>query len=683
MLPFLPEPRRAGPFFATQEPEIHRTIVSMKCSVNIIAAALILGWAASAPGDVTGQWEFNGDLSASIGIPLEAQGIAATDSQFGTTAALGVPDINGQVAQIMRFPAMPTSADGYKMFPNASTNGSTGDVNQYSVIMDILYPSSSGGFRALFQTSASNNSDADWFVNGSNGLGISQDYNGILTPDTWHRIALVVDLDQADDAKRYLNYIDGVLAGDSLTGGTPGGRFSVWPASSSNPSWIFADNDGETAVGYVNSLQFWDRALSAPEIAFLGGPAAAGIPSTLPVQTNITVTVTPMQVTNVVGMTGNHFTAEALGPGTLSYQWYHNGAAMPEQTASMLRLTNLQLTNAGSYTVGVSSGTLSITSSPPAVLTVQSAAPTRVTGQWDFEQGDLRATIGQPLQFFDAAVQADVQFYSTTIFGISDIDGQAANVMLCNPSTANTTNWNGLIMTHGISPNGGGARVNQYTVIIDLLYPTWSSGFYRALWQTDPLNTSDAETFFDNFNGLGISVKYHGTLTLDTWHRVVLAFDLTKREFGKYIDGTNVMTRADGDAPYGPNDAQYLFVGTDPNTDGGVDMRWSLGPTALLLADDDGEIQPVYVSSIQVRSGRMTDAAIAALGAPTAAKIPIPPTPATVQATRSAESIQIDWTGSALESAPTAKGPWNEVTGALQPHVIAAPTGNQFFRARQ
>ena len=85
-------------------------------------------------------------------------------------------------------------------------------------------------------------------------------------------------------------------------------------------------------------------------------------------------------------------------------------------------------------------------------------------------------------------------------------------------------------------------------------------------------------------------------------------------------------------------------------------MRWSLGPTALLLADggNDGEVQPVYVSSVQVRSGRMTDAAIAALGTPTANKIP--QVPAAIQARRSGTSVVIDWTGTVLESAAKCDG---------------------------
>lgn len=251
----------------------------MKRIFTVITVSLALGIGASARAAVTGQWEFNGDYSASVGLALEPAGIAATGSQFGTTTALGVPDINGEPAQIMRFPKMDGSADGYKLFPNASTNGTTGDVNQYSLLMDILYPSSSGGYRALFQTSASNNNDADWFVNGANGVGTLGAYGGNLTPDTWHRIALVVDLEQTDTAKKFSTYIDGVLAGTSDLGsqGAPGGRYSVWPASSGNPSWIFSDNDGETAIGYVNSVQFCDTALSAAEIAALGGPTALGI----------------------------------------------------------------------------------------------------------------------------------------------------------------------------------------------------------------------------------------------------------------------------------------------------------------------------------------------------------------------------------------------------------------------
>jgi len=41
---------------------------------------------------------------------------------------------------------------------------------------------------------------------------------------------------------------------------------------------LLTDEDGETAPGFVNSIQFHNLALSATDIAFLGGPQASGIP---------------------------------------------------------------------------------------------------------------------------------------------------------------------------------------------------------------------------------------------------------------------------------------------------------------------------------------------------------------------------------------------------------------------
>ena len=123
----------------------------MKRILTSITITLIFGLGVSVNAAVTGQWDFNNsNYVATVGLDLVPQGIAVTDTAFGTTTALGVPDIGGQVAQVMKFPLMPKSADGYQMFPNAPANGSTADVNQYTLIMDILYPSSSCCYVELF-----------------------------------------------------------------------------------------------------------------------------------------------------------------------------------------------------------------------------------------------------------------------------------------------------------------------------------------------------------------------------------------------------------------------------------------------------------------------------------------------------------------------------------------------------
>ncbi len=251
---------------------------------TLLCSLLLVLFTLSSRAGVTGQWEFNGDFSAAIGAALVPQGIAVSQSVFGTTTALGVPDIGGVVAQVMRFPMMPTSADGYKMFPGAPANGSysAGDVNRYSLVMDVLYPAASDNvYRALFQTSADNSNDADFFVGDgtttpqADGIGISGVYNGTILPNTWYRIALVVNLDTPTGTPTYYKYINGALVGSQELRAS---RFAPWSLESGNPSWIFSDNDGETALGYVNSVQFSDYPMTAAEIALLGGPSAAGIP---------------------------------------------------------------------------------------------------------------------------------------------------------------------------------------------------------------------------------------------------------------------------------------------------------------------------------------------------------------------------------------------------------------------
>lgn len=648
----------------------------MKKCIFEMVVALAVGAGLPSYAAVTAQWDFNNsNFVATVG--QDMQDYAAVYYGATTPTTFTTATIDGQTAVVMNFPAC-TSTEGYLATPDVPATAPYGLGNKYSLVMDIMYPAgSSGDYRGLIQIDTLDNlNDADLFVDGGNGIGISSVYNGLLTPDVWHRVAFVFDLvydpTNAVDLQVLRKYVDGIRVGEQ-TLGQPDGR---WALSPGYQVLLFTDNDGETAPGFVNSLQFRDDVLSDTDVFALGKATAAGIPTNIPVFTDLSVTVNSTNVSDVVGMNGTYFTSYVVGTGTYAYQWYRNGSAVPDQTNANLRIMNVQVSDSGSYTLVVNNGLQNATSAPPSVLTVGPAPGNSVTGQWDFNQGNLNATIGEPLQYFDATVQQDTQFGTTTSFGISDIGGQPVNVMYFAPSVAS---WGGYVMTHNIGGNGGGTNANQYTLIFDLLSPNTSAG-YRALLQTGTGNTNDAEAFFNAANGLGISGSYQGNLTPDEWHRVVLAFDLTQREFGKYIDGVSVLTAPIGASPMGVHDAQYLSNSTNVLAGGSVDMRWSLESSALLLGDEDGDLQPMYISSIQIRSGRMTDVEIAALGGATPGKIPVG---VSLKATRSGNSITIVWTGSALESAPTPSGPWTEVTGAASPHIIANPTGNQFFRVRQ
>ncbi len=453
---------------------------------SLLSAFLVL----SSRAAITGQWDFeNGDLTATIGSPMQYRGTTASQTQFGTTTALGVTTINGQVGRVMRFPACSPS-QGYVVAHGAAPNGGGSRVNQYTLILDVLFPSTSTGYRAFWQTDTNNVADADLFVNGANGIGITGIYDGDLTSGTWHRVAFAFDLLTSTLSK----YLDGALVGTQTLSEGVDGRWSLGPTA-----LLFTDEDNETGVGYVGSIQFHNRTLTAGEIGALGGPNAAGIPT--------------------------------WSGGGIA-QWEFNG-------------------NLASSTGG-------------ANLTAEASAPATTPGV----------------------------SYTTTSIG-----GQTAQV-------ASFTRGTLFRMIHGLAANGGGSYVNQYTLIMDVMFPSRPNDF-TVLWQTNPNNANDGDWFINASGGLGISSVYGGSLANGVWNRVALVVDGVAGTFTSYLNGAGV---------------QQISGVT-------LDGRWSLDTAALLFADDNQENAAGYINSVQLRGSALAAADLAALGGPQAAGIPLPQTP--------------------------------------------------------
>lgn len=222
-----------------------------------------------------------------------------------------------------------------------------------------------------------------------------------------------------------------------------------------------------------------------------------------------------------------------------------------------------------------------------------------VTGQWDFNSGDLSATVGTALGDFGGTTLA------ATTFGTATIGGNSANVM--NFPAASPTQ--GYIMTHGMAPNGGGSYVNQWSLIMDIMYPTASAGAWRGLLQSNQSNSNDGDLFVNPGNGIGTGGQYAGVIVANTWHRVAFVFDLTLGpglQLRKFIDGSLVGTQSAGS----------------------LDGQFGLDPTALLFTDEDNETKAGSVNSIQIHDTVLSDSYIAGLGGATAAGIAAVPEPA-------------------------------------------------------
>jgi hypothetical protein len=241
-----------------------------------------------------------------------------------------------------------------------------------------------------------------------------------------------------------------------------------------------------------------------------------------------------------------------------------------------------------------------------ALLCIGSLRAQQPSGQWDFNNGDLSAAIGAPLQYVDGAggaTQSGTQFGTTTSFAIPDIAGAAAQVMKFPSNSVSM----GYSMPTPAAGNGNGSLVNQWTLIMDLLFTGQSHSSWRALLQTDPdgsINVN-AEFFINPGNGIGVDGAFAGVVKSNTWHRIGLVVDQSDggpNQIRKYIDGVEVGVQKAG----------------------GLDGRWALaaGATATLFTDDSGEANGGYVNSIQLRAEALSKSQMVALAGPTAAGIP-------------------------------------------------------------
>ncbi|MBI3850179.1 MAG: metallophosphoesterase [Verrucomicrobia bacterium] len=225
------------------------------------------------------------------------------------------------------------------------------------------------------------------------------------------------------------------------------------------------------------------------------------------------------------------------------------------------------------------------------IATFLSASPLfGAIAQYDFNGNLNSSTSGVVLTtgFAAPATNAVVVFTNMTI------NGNTAQV-------ASFTRGTYFTMSHGLGANGGGSKLNQYTLILDVMFPSRPSG-WAVLYQTTPQNTNDGEWFINPSQGLGISSVYGGTVADGTWHRLAVVVDSAAGTLTSFINGTPVQQVG------GPT----------------VDGRWAMGPTVLLFADDDLENAAGFVNSVQLRAEAMTTNEIAALGGATATGIPMP-----------------------------------------------------------
>lgn len=205
-------------------------------------------------------------------------------------------------------------------------------------------------------------------------------------------------------------------------------------------------------------------------------------------------------------------------------------------------------------------------------------------GLWEFNGPDYTAaTIGAPLELVGSIEE---------IFGVDAEDGAI---------TIGEGSY--FVCTHGIAPNGGGAKVNEWTLLIDFAYLPGSlndpPNGYNDLFQTDPTNADDSDWTINSSGAVGIgAVGYTSaagfTTEADVWYRMVLVVENGVRH-DVYFDGVEILK----------------------GNQQGIDGRYSLAETLLLFCagyNQDGDDAPIDITTVAIWDRPLTASEVLSLG---------------------------------------------------------------------
>ena len=147
------------------------------------------------------------------------------------------------------------------------------------------------------------------------------------------------------------------------------------------------------------------------------------------------------------------------------------------------------------------------------------------------------------------------------------------------------------ILAHGLSPSGGGSRVNEFSLIIDVKVP--QLGRWYCMYQSNLANNDDGEWFVNPNGAIGVGQTGYTPRVIEPneWFRIGIAVKNGYR-YDYYVDGQKRLT----------------------GNPGPVDGRFSLDTAVLLFADENQEDNMLDVADIRLYSRALSDSEMYALG---------------------------------------------------------------------
>lgn len=355
----------------------------------------------------------------------------------------------------------------------------------------------------------------------------------IIQFNTWYHVAMTYD---GSALKLYVNgSLDGSVSG---SGPVPAKAVPLRIGGPSSGPWWFN--------GRVDEVSLYQRALSASEIQAVYNAGSAGkcLAPTAP-----SIVSQPANQNTTLGGTAS-FSVTANGTQPLFYQWQFGTTALLGATNSTLTLTNVQLVNAGPYSVIVSNsaGSLLSTTATLSVNGTCAAPPAELVSWWPGNGNASDVAGGQNGIFMNP------EFASGEVGQSFKFDGSGNNIRVPAAPSLDLGKAAGLTIEAWVNPVDA-AKANP---IVEWL-PA-SAGSYGVHFYAGGLGQLYANVYGGGDHVIQTST---GILTNGGFQHVALTYDKASGSARLFVNGAMLVQTSF--ATFVPETSQDLYIGYRPN----------------------------------------------------------------------------------------------------------------------
>ena len=235
--------------------------------------------------DLVGYWNFESGYESVAGGAFEfldgSKGATSQKAAIKLASEFGLKKPGADDQSVLHVPKCEPGM-GFKAKLKAHPAGIVGAVNEFTLAFQVYFQNSvSGTWRALLETTSPHladfysnperdvfyATDADFFINESDGVGILGNYIGLISPEQWTWI--VIKVRNTDSECRMDTYIDGDFVGSyEIQTASLDYRWSL-PFGAHRYIQFFSDDTSETNEMFVNQIAIYSGQLTDQDIRSL------------------------------------------------------------------------------------------------------------------------------------------------------------------------------------------------------------------------------------------------------------------------------------------------------------------------------------------------------------------------------------------------------------------------------